>query len=158
MEEQIKTTYYKAWTDLIEQELNDNKFDLVCKLHREIVIRICRCIPSRSDLHDQIAEKMDPVLFKQQLENKVYTGEDFLNMVQYVYTWIKNLSSPARDKDIENSLNELLQHMNDGGTFGKLVPEFILHVHRHLDDLETDLGRDVTKKFKEFVKEKLNSQ
>jgi len=101
---------------------------------------------------------MDPVLFKQQLENKVYSGEDFLNMVQYVYTWIKNLSSPSRDKDIENSLNVLLKHMNEGVTFGKLVPEFILQVHRHLDDLETDLGRDVTKKFKEFVKEKLNSQ
>ena len=79
-------------------------------------------------------------------------------MVQYVYTWIKNLSSPARDKDIENSLNELLKHMNDGVTFGKLVPEFVLKVHRHLDDLEIDLGRDVTKKFKDFVKEKLNTQ
>lgn len=158
METQIKSTYNKAWGDLIEAELNDNKFDLICKLHREIVIRICSCIPSRSDLHDKIAENMDPVLFRQQLEHKVYTGEDFLNMIQYVFTWIKNLSSPARDKDIEKSLNEILKQMNDGMTFGKLVPSFVLKVHGHLDDLEEDLGRDTTKKFQEFVKNKLKTK
>ena len=41
--------------------------------------------------------------------------------------------------------------MSDGWTFGQLVPDFILKVHRHLDDLDEDLGRDISVKFREFA-------
>lgn len=158
LEAQIKDTYYKAWTDLIEKELNEDKFDYVCKLHSEIVVRICSAIPNRGDIHDIIAENMDPVLFKQQLENKAFTGPDFLNLVQYVYTWIKRLSSRGRDQSIEDSLNEIMKNVNEGKTMGQLVPIFLIKVHSHLDDLDQDLGRETTVQFKEFANKHLKKE
>ena len=158
IESQIKETYYKAWADMIEKELNEDKFDYVCKLHSEIVVRICNTIPNRGDIHDIIAENMDPVLFKQQLENKAFTGPDFLNLVQYVYTWIKRLCSRARDKGIEDSLNEIMKNVNEGKTMGQLVPIFLIKVHGHLDDLDQDLGRETSVNFKEFAKTYLKNK
>ena len=51
IENQIRDTYYKAYKDALEKELNEDKFEWVCKLHAEIVCRLCLLIPNRKDLH-----------------------------------------------------------------------------------------------------------
>lgn len=148
MEKQIRDTYYKAYKNALEEQLVQNNYDWVCKLHREIVIRICSLIPKRSDLHDQIAENMDPILFKQQLENNCYKGEDFHKMVHYVYGWIKKLCSPARDTEVQASMDLLYKDMQNGDTFGTLVPKFIFGVHEHLDQIEQDKKEFLNKVYK----------
>ena len=148
MEKQIRDTYYKAYKNALEEQLVQKNYDWVCKLHREIVIRICSFIPKRSDLHDEIAENMDPVLFKQQLENDCYKGEDFHKMVHYVYDWIKKLCSPARDTEVQASMDLLYKDMQNGDTFGKLVPKFIFAVHEHLDQIEQDKKEFLNKVYK----------
>lgn len=140
MEKQIKDTYTKAFTDALKEDLNHDNFDWVCKLHREIVIRICSIIPKRSDLHDEIAEKMDPILFRQMLDNKCYKGEDFCMMVDYVYSWLLRLCAPVRDEEIQKTLEELYSGMSNK-TFGDLVPLFVVGVHKHLDNIVSDLEK-----------------
>ena len=147
----VRETYYKAWTAALGQELIEDKFDWLCSLHREIVIRICNAIPSRHDVHDKIATDMDPIIFRQMLDNNVFGGKEFMTLVEYVYNWIKKLSSPARDKSIIESEAQLMTNVGRGHTIAQLVPAFILGVHKHLDDLETDLGRDITKDFRRMI-------
>ena len=154
METQIRETYYKAYKDALKEQLNNDDFDWVIKLHAEIVHRICALIPSRHDLHDKIAESMDPVIFRQQLESKTYKPDDFVRLVNYVYDWIKKLTSPARDDKVARSQEALYKSMQDGATFGTLVPEFILSVHAHLDDIHEDMGTEESKKFKELMQSK----
>jgi hypothetical protein len=141
MQQQVKDTYYKAYKDALEKDLNEDKFDWVCKLHSEIVIRLCKIVPRRTDIHDQIAENMDPVLFRQMLENKCYKPEDFVKLVNYVFLWIKKLCSPARDEEVDRSLQALYSSMQGGDTLGKLVPHFIFGVHEHLDHIEEDMAQ-----------------
>jgi hypothetical protein len=148
MEKQVRETYYKAYRGALEEQLVQKNYDWVCKLHRELVIRICAQIPKRADLHDTIAENMDPVLFKQQLENDCYKGDDFHKMVNYVYEWIKKLCSPARDTEVQASLDALYASMGNGDTFGKLVPAFIFGVHEHLDQIEQDKKEFLNKVYK----------
>ena len=62
IKEQLKESYDKAFKDALEKELNEDKFDWVCNLHREMVIRICSLIPNRPSIHDRIAENMDPII------------------------------------------------------------------------------------------------
>ena len=139
IEAQIRDQYYKAYKDVLEEQLNNDRFHWVCNLHKEIVIRICQLIPKRKDLHDQIAENMDPVIFKQMLESKTYRPEDFVKLVQYVFGWIKKLCAPARDAEIDASLNRLFGMMQNRATLGKLVPEFVFSVHKHIDQIIEDL-------------------
>ena len=136
--EQIRKTYYKAYKDALNKELVQENFDWVCKLHKEIVVRLCALIPRRTDLHDTIAGSMDPVLFKQMLENKCYKPEDFVELIEYVYDWIGKLCAPARDEEVQATKDALYKAMQDGQTFGQLVPEFIFNVHEHLDAIEED--------------------
>jgi len=152
IEAQIRDTYYKAYRDALEQQLNEDQFDWVCKLHREIVIRLCQLIPKRKDLHDKIAENMDPVIFKQMLESKTYRPEDFVKLVQYVFGWIKKLCAPVRDAEIDASLNRLFGMMQNRATLGKLVPEFVFSVHKHLDQIDEDLNSDKSKELKSLLK------
>tara|TARA_B100000925_G_C21955157_1_gene450837 strand:+ start:424 stop:873 length:450 start_codon:yes stop_codon:yes gene_type:complete len=140
MEKQIQDTYTKAFKNALKEDLNNENFDWVCKLHREIVIRLCSIIPKRSDLHDEIAEKMDPIVFRQMLDNKCYKGEDFCAMVDYVYSWLLRLCAPVRDEEIQKTLKELYSDMTNK-TFGDLVPCFVVGVHRHLDNIVTDLEK-----------------
>jgi hypothetical protein len=141
IEQQVKDTYYKAYKDALEKDLNEDKFDWVCKLHSEIVIRLCKIVPRRADIHDQIAENMDPVLFRQMLENKCYKPEDFVKLVNYVFDWIKKLCAPARDDEVDRSLQALYTSMQGGATLGKLVPQFIFGVHQHLDHIQEDMAQ-----------------
>ena len=135
---QIKETYYKAYRDLLETNLNDKNYEWIIKLHREIVIRLCKLVPRRTDVHDEIAEHLDPVLFRQQLESYTYKGEDLYKLVTYVYSWLKRLCAPSRDREVAESLNGILESMKTD-TFGKIVPNFILSVHHHIDLIEEDM-------------------
>ena len=139
MQQQVKDTYYKAYKDALEKDLNEDKFGWVCKLHSEIVIRLCKIVPRRTDIHDKIAENIDPVLFRQMLENKCYKPEDFVKLVNYVFDWIKKLCAPARDEEVDRSLKALYSSMQGGDTLGKLVPHFIFSVHQQLDHIEEDM-------------------
>jgi len=150
MEEQIRTTYTKAFKDALEQDLNNEKFDWVCKLHREIVIRICSIIPRRTDLHDQIAENMDPILFRQMLDNKCFKGEDFVAMVDYVYGWLYRICAPVRDDEIKKTHEDLYIGLSTL-TFGQLVPMFVVGVHDHLNKIVEDMANEQTKKMKEII-------
>ncbi len=151
MQKQIKDTFYQSYKDALEQELNEDKFDWVCKLHSEIVIRLCKIVPRRTDIHDQIAENMDPVLFRQMLENKCYKSEDFVKLINYVFDWIKKICSPARDVEVDRSLHELYESMKGGATLGKLVPQFIFSVHQHLDNVDEDMNSDKAKELKKLL-------
>ena len=144
-------SYDKAFKDALEQELNNDKFDWVCNLHREMVIRLCGLIPNRSDIHNQIAENMDPVIFRQMLENKVFNFESLCNLINYVFSWIKKLCSPFRDSEIQSSIESVYKMAQDGGTLGKIVPHFIFEVHRHIDNIEKDMKGDTAKDFKKFA-------
>ena len=153
MEEQIHNTYIKAFKTALEEDLNDEKFDWVCKLHREIVIRICSIIPRRNDLHDQIAEKMDPIVFRQMLDNNCFKGEDFVAMVDYVYGWLYRLCAPVRDDEIKKTHEELYNSLSSV-TFGQLVPMFVIGVHGHLDNIVKDLANEQTTEMKKIIQNK----
>lgn len=135
---EIKETYYRAYKDLLETHLNEKKYDWIIKLHAEIVTRLCKLVPRRTDIHDEIAEHLDPVLFRQQLESNTYKGEDLYKLITYVYSWLQRLCAPSRDDEIKESLNEVLDSMKTE-TFGKIVPNFILSVHHHIDWIEEDI-------------------
>ena len=154
LQNQVRETYYKAYADALEKELNEDKFDWVCNLHREIVIRLCKIVPRRTDIHDKIAENMDPIIFRQMLENKCFKPEDFVKLVTYVFDWIKKLCSPARDREVEASLQKLFESMKKGSTLGLLVPQFIFAVHHQLDLIDEDMGSDKSVELKKLLERK----
>ena len=152
IQKQIRQTYYKAYKDALEEQLNNNNFNWVCKLHDEIVIRICSMVPKRTDIHNRIAENMDPILFRQMLENNCYEPKNFVALIEYVYGWIGKLCAPARDEEVARSKKQLYTMMEQGATFGKLVPMFIFSVHEHLDAMDEDMNRQTTKNFIKAIK------
>ena len=154
IKEQLKENYDKAFKDALEQELNNDQFDWVCKLHREMVIRICSLIPNRPDIHNRIAEDMDPVIFRQMLENKAFNFESLGNLINYVFGWIKKLCSPFRDPEIQSSVEGIYKMAQEGGTIGKIVPHFIFEVHHHIDNIEKDMKGSTAQDFKKFAEAK----
>lgn len=155
MEQQIKDTYYKVYADLLEEDLNNDNFEWVCKLHSEIIVRLCTIIPNRKDIHNQIIGQMDPVIFKQTLQHGCFKGDEFIEMVNCVFEWIKRLCSPARDKDVDASLSKIWDAMKDGATMGKLVPLFVFSVHAHIDTILEDMGSETAQNFKQFLQKEL---
>ena len=56
----------------------------------------------------------------------------------YVFDLCLKLGSPARDNDTEMKKNEILELMQNGGTFATVVPLFIKNANYCLDNIYKD--------------------
>ena len=139
LQAQIKEQFQKAFDDLLEQKLKEKDFEWVTRLYVEIRDRICALIPRRADVHAQIKEQMDEVIFRQMLDADAYKPEDLVNLIGYVFHWFAQLQSPARDTSTEEKKQALFALLSTPGTtLASFVPVFVKTTHAVLDEIEAD--------------------
>ena len=142
LEREVSATYKKAFFDLLEQKVaaDPPDFDWLTRLYEEIRGKLLILLREGSDLHKEISESMDIVLFKQMISNKAFHPADLSNLVHYVFAKCKQLCSPARDEDTDAKLKEILDHMVLGdATFATVVPMFIRNANHCIDTIYDDI-------------------
>jgi hypothetical protein len=139
LHKQLKQQFQKAFDELLEQKLKEKDYEWVTRLYVEIRDKICALIPRRADVHTQIKEQMDEVIFRQMLEADAYKPEDLVNLIGYVFHWFTQLQSPARDASTEKKKQALFALLSTPGTtLASFVPVFVKTTHAVLDEIEED--------------------
>ena len=138
LQKQIRTNYLKAFDAIVQQSLLDNEFDYIVRLYDELRQRIACQIPRRTDLHQEIAEHMDVVIFRQLLEHDHFKGDDLHRLISYVFGWFEKLQAPARDATTAAAKARVLGTLDGSHTFGQIVVAFLRSSHTILDEIEAD--------------------
>jgi len=141
MEDQIRNTYYQAFQDLLEEKIKSSSPDLdwLTRLYTEIKQRLQRLVRPESPLWREMEENLDPSLFHQMMEYKVYNSTDVSRLVTYVFDLCLRLGAPARDHTTKERRDSLLE--NNSQDMSSLVPRFILLANQTLDEIELDIEK-----------------
>jgi hypothetical protein len=133
----IKTTFHKAFFDLLEQKVSEEPpdYEWITRLYAEIKEKLLVLLAKDSPLAKEIDEKLDVALFKQMIEHNVFDSNDFYNLICYVFELILKLGAPARDNEVLERKSKVLE----GKTFATIVPLFIKHVNEAIDLIYEDL-------------------
>jgi hypothetical protein len=141
MEAQIIKNYEKAFKNLIAENLNSDKpdYNWITELYSEIKTRLQKLVQPTNKLYREMEENLDPVLFRQMLEYKVFSSQDFEKLLNFVFKMCLQLGSPGRDADvleIKKSINDMYQN---GSTFHQIVGEFIFEINKIIDWIYQDI-------------------
>lgn len=152
-EEFIKNMYYETYFSLIENKLKEDPpdYNWLVTLFEELKNRITDIIKLTSQnktnfLLQQLDESLDVELFKQMIENKAYTLDDFTKLCNYLFDLCLRLGSPMRDKYVKEKHNNVLEKINIAKTsinineaFASVVPTFIKNINESIDYIYIDL-------------------
>ncbi len=148
LKKQIQYNFKKAFFDLLKEKVAENPpdYDWITKLYSEIQVKLKKLLKTTSPLRKEIEECMDVELFDQMIRNNAFSGEDFYKLINYVFELIKKLGSPARDKNVDDKKQEILDIMMNGGTFADIVPIFIKNANDTIDLIYIDIENLIKKK------------
>lgn len=153
MEDQIRNMYYDTYFKLIGTKLMEDPPDYswLVTLFTEIKDRLINIINITSKsklLITEINESLDVPLFKQMIENKAYSLDDFTKLCNYLFSLCLKLGSPMRDKYVKEKQNEVLEKIKmvcstnttDINTaFASVVPVYIKNINEIIDLINLDL-------------------
>ena len=136
IEKQIKETYYKAFYDLIEENISSENPDLewLVRLYGEIKDRFLSYIKNNKKVRQQIEEDFDMDFFKHLISNDVFDFNSMIKLINTTFDWIMKLQAPVHDKTTIETQKLVLKSNPK-----KIVPIFIKEVHKCLDQIDSDL-------------------
>ncbi len=144
MEQQIKDTFYKAMSDMLNEAVQNEKMSekdvkWLVDLYTELRDRINNLTPNRPDLHAELAMQMDIDLLKQMLLNSAFDAHDFEQMVDCVFSRLLMLCAPVQDSKIKELKMQIITC-----EFPHAISMLIFKVNEILDEI-----CDLKKKFYE---------
>lgn len=131
------------WTEFSKQ-LEENNYERLYDLITEVRDRFCMFVPNRHDLHTKIRENIDKDFIKRKIENAVFVGKDFVELVEYCAYLLKTFGMPAKDEYVDQWKNEIIIGLNNETKFCDVLPNFFNTLLIQIDEIE-----DVIKQYKE---------
>jgi len=143
MKEQWKVMARKAFFNLLKERVESNPpdYDWITKLYTEIREKLTKILKKGSDLRVEIEDSMDIEIFDQMIRHNAFKYDDFYNLIKYTFDKCKQLGAAGRDKETDEKLKEILDHMYSGNaTFATIMPLYIKNINFCIDRMYEDLG------------------
>ena len=107
-----------------------------------------------STLRQKIISDMDIELFSQIVKNDAFNSKDMKGLVEYTFSTMVMLGSPARDKETNDMKNQVLELANNSKTtFGEIVSLYLKNTHICLDNYHVDFENAIKNDIKlEYLK------
>jgi hypothetical protein len=140
---QIKDNFYKAFFDKIKETVKSDKpdYEWISSLYIEIKNRLLSLTKKDGKTFTEIDESFDSELFDQMIINDVFDVNSMIKLINNTYSWIEKLQSPMRDKELQESKNNLFREESDN-----IIPKFLMEVHKYIDYIYEDLDNLKSKK------------
>ncbi len=136
IEIQIKEQMYKAFFDLIDENINSDTPDCIwlTNLFSEIKMRLLNIVKKDGKIYKKIDTDFDIELFKQMIENKVFHYESVLNLINNSFYWIFQLQAPVRDEYTNKAKQKILESEPT-----KIISTFLKELHICIDYIYEDI-------------------
>jgi hypothetical protein len=143
IEQQIRETFYRAFFDKIEENINSETPDFawIVSLYKEIKQRLLKFLKKDSQTYKQLDNDFDVPFFEQMLTNNVFDITSVVKLINGTFDWVQKLQAPYRDEETLILRNEVLNTEP-----AKIIPMFIQKVHVCLDNLDEDMSEFLSKK------------
>lgn len=139
LREKIEYNLNKAYWDKISEEMQKDNFEGVINQIKQIINSVCNLVPNRKDIHKEIKDKIDMEIIEQLIENRMFTGKTLLEYTEYLFDWIKKLSSPSRLNDLDELWSNLLKNYPDK-EYHIIVPEIFNLLYKIIGLIEKDIS------------------
>ena len=132
---QMKRAFFDVLSEKLAAEDVKDKLEAVewlVKLHDELGKRFAAVLPSqRADITD----RMDNVLFAQQLRAGTYGSEQLGPLIEYTWALLRMACAPDMDAEIQSAYNAVADSLQPGAAFSTVVPLYLKHAHGQLDEI-----------------------
>ena len=124
-----------AFFDAIEQEIDKDPAKAVewlVRLHEELAQRFIAVLPSKAR---DITDRLDTVLFEQQLKAGAYGSEQMGPLIEYTWALLRMACAPDMDADLQAAYDEVAAVLVPGAAFSAVVPLYLRNAHAQLDEI-----------------------
>ena len=138
IKDKVEYNFNKAFWDLMSKDIKKDNYESVIKHIKQLIQIICSMIPNRTDLHEQIKDKIDIEIIEQLIENKMFDGKTLYEYTGYIFDWLKKLGSSSREQDLDKIWEEMIS-TNDK-EYALLVPEIFKMLYKIIDLIKMDMA------------------
>ena len=137
-DESILNIAKKAFWDIFTEEIEQNDYSRLFIILDEIKNRLKSFIPNRHDIHIELDKNIDISLYKQMIENNAFESSDFINLLEFLISQLKQYIAPIHDNDINEWVHKLYENIEDN--YSKTLPSFFEKYYTYLDITEKELN------------------
>jgi len=128
----------KAFWDIFTEEIERNDYSRLFIILDEIKTRLKALTPNRQDIHTDIDQNIDIDLYKQMISNGAFETEDFMKLIEYLVTKIKQYIAPVHDTEIGHWVTKLYENIGD--KYSKTLPAFFEEYYNYLEITEKEIA------------------
>lgn len=127
-EAQIRETFLRAWRDVMEAKMREDPpdYDWVVRSYEEVRQKLSVLMGRRKS---EVEENMDVELFDQMIRNNAFQGPEFVAIVNYTFGLCLQLGAPDDDSNTNEKKNEVMEALNTGEVFAKLIPLYFENIN-----------------------------
>lgn len=128
----------KAFWDIFTEEIEKNDYSRLFVILDEIKTRLKALVPNRHDIHRELDQNIDTELYKQMITNGAFETADFMKLIEYLITQIKQYIAPIHDTELNIWIHELYENIGD--KYSKTLPSFFEKYYNYLEITEKELA------------------
>ena len=124
----LRETFLRAWRDVMESKMREEPpdYDWVVRSYVEVRDKLGALMGRRKA---EVEENMDVELFEQMIRNNAFQGPEFLGLVNYTFGLCLQLGAPGDDAKTNEKKNEVMEALNTGEVFAKLIPLYFENIN-----------------------------
>lgn len=135
--ENVVNVVYKAYWDRFQESIKEKEWEQLINFMKEVKTMLKEIVPNRTDIHQEIEDKIDVDILKQRLENDAMSLDDIYIIMEYIVKMIKQFQAPADDNDTEEWWN----HIKELETWDVMMRDFFMVCFAKLDKIKIILNK-----------------
>lgn len=124
----LREQFLRAWRDVMEAKMREDPpdYDWVVRSYVEVRQKLSTLMGRRKA---EVEETMDVELFEQMIRNQAFQGPEFLALINYTFGLCLQLGAPSDDSKTNEKKNEVMEALNTGEVFAKLIPLYFENIN-----------------------------
>ena len=133
----IHETAHLAFWDIFHKQLLEvpPSYMMLLELLTDLRNRLCKFIPNRPDICEEIHESIDIELITNMVTNNAFDDESLKKLCLYIISKVKSFQPPVMDDDVDLWETNMLEHFNKQFDYADFLPIFLRSVFNMLDNI-----------------------
>lgn len=135
--QQIYETAHSAFWDIFYRQLLEvpPNYTMLLNLLTDLRNRLCKFVPNRPDICEEIHESIDIELITNMITNNAFDDESLKKLCLYIISKVKSFQPQIMDDDVNLWETNMLEHFKKQFNYADFLPIFLRSVFNMLDNI-----------------------
>jgi hypothetical protein len=135
--QQIYETAHSAFWDIFHRQLLEDppNYTMLLNLLTDLRNRLCKFVPNRPDICEEIHESIDIELITNMITNNAFDNESLKKLCLYIISKVKSFQPPIMDEDVDLWETNMLEHFKKQFEYVDFLPTFFRSVFNMMDNI-----------------------